>query len=271
MCGIAFVINYNQKKKIDLDMIGVMFSEMESRGTDSAGYYFERIENTKMVTRCIKAPTTASDLYAHIHWDKHTGKAKKYFDQYKLNGTERLIMLHTRNKTQGSEFDNNNNMPIFSQHYVLIHNGVIHSPRLKKYEYSGDVDSEEILARIETLGVEDGLQAVRGSMAVAFKKFESDKMYFGKRSSPLDLVYLANEKMLIGISEHKFVEIKPEDSMLSKILFSPSTNIVEMPDKMLYRVDLKSPKVEYECSIDVKFGGAWKKDVTGNKWIPNTE
>ena len=42
MCAIGFFINYHKTKKLDLEEVKGMFVEMEDRGTDSAGFYWER-------------------------------------------------------------------------------------------------------------------------------------------------------------------------------------------------------------------------------------
>jgi len=148
MCGIAFFINYG-KQQLNPEYVYELFEQLNLRGTDASGYYFERLENGKMVNRMVKAPVDSESLiYNCKQWENGDS-----LYPYKIDGTERLIMLHCRAKTRGSQFNNRNNMPIESKRYVLIHNGVVNNVKMEKYDYQAEVDSEEILARIERLGI----------------------------------------------------------------------------------------------------------------------
>ena len=45
MCGIGFFINYDKKKKLDLDLVEEVFIKLSWRGKDACGWYYERMEN----------------------------------------------------------------------------------------------------------------------------------------------------------------------------------------------------------------------------------
>jgi len=265
MCGIAFIINYNPKTKIDKNLIKHMFIEMEFRGTDASGYYFERENEGKMEVLARKHNIPATDL-----WDKTQEKKRMSKDdkRYKITGDERLILLHTRAKTRGDPIDNNNNHPIFSDNYVLIHNGQIHSTRLSYYDYKGRVDSEEILAYIETFGIREGLKKLNGDMSIIFKKYEDDEMFLYRNTNPLDLVYFPSKKILIGISSESFIEIDWIHKSVQNKIFSPYFIYETLPPDALYKISLTKKQFTLLDYIKVasNWGGktqVWKK----GEWV----
>ena len=241
MCGIGFVVNYNHKAPIPLDMVGEMFQEMEARGTDSSGIYWERKVDHKMVRRAFKMPGKARDVWQLVQNPK-PGIDKAYKElpvNYALNGTERLIMLHTRTSTKGSPKIHDNNMPIFSKNYVLIHNGVVRASRLPEYPYQGEVDSEEIIARVETLGLKNAIEGVSGSAAIAVKRFDEDSLWIYRHSNPLELVYLHDLGLLFGCSLSAYVPYKYDSSALAEYLFKAGpVSIVDVPEDSAFRISL---------------------------------
>lgn len=252
LCGIAFVINYSSHKGkvIQLDFYKSLFESLEKRGSDATGYYLERHEelskfnkNSGLTRSVFKQPIKASDFWTEATKAKHS-------TSYKINGKERLVMLHTRAKTQGHESNNDNNHPIFSDNYVIVHNGCIDSEKLEGYNYKGDCDTEHILAYIETYGMVEGLKKSVGTMSIIFKHLEEDKIYLYRNTNPLELAYLPKENILIGISSKLYL---PHDSgrKLNTRLFQPKMIIEELPEKHLYSISLKQRKVKCLEKIEV--------------------
>jgi len=291
MCGIGFIINYGTKK-LDLSFVRHLLEKLEIRGSEATGYYYERYTKNGIARGILKAPFNASLFWKMTQERKlfeddkeykkfleevksdneiieQLKKNKELYEQHRLLGNERLIMLHTRLKTAGSELNNLNNHPIWSrkggkEKYVLIHNGQIHEGYVKKYKYFAQVDSEDILANIETYGISKGLRKVTGTMAIVFKKMTEDTLYIYRNSNPVDLVYMSKEKLLIGSSDERYIR-KPDDidlekPDLNKMLIENNYRGVTVPSDMLFSIDLKKPNIKWEEKIDVPLYGTGKGD-----------
>ena len=288
ICGIGFIVNYNTKK-IDLSFIRHLLEKLEIRGSEATGYYYERQTKDKGMTRGVeKAPYKASLFWSMTQErtlfenkeefekflkeikgdDKLIEDAKRnrgIYQQHKLRGNERLILLHTRLKTTGTELNNLNNHPIWSEksNYVLIHNGMIHEGLVKKYPYLAQVDSEDILANIETYGISKGLKKIKGTMAIVFKKMTEDILYIYRNSNPFDLVYMPKEKLLIGSSDANYIRREEEDKEkpnLNKILIENNYRGLTVPCDTLFSIDLKKPDIKWKEKIDVPlYGGTTGK------------
>jgi asparagine synthetase B (glutamine-hydrolysing) len=247
MCGIAFVINYNTKNKVNLDIVKSMFISMKKRGTDASGIYWEREDGSSISRKLFKSPIESDKLWELVQSDKtpeHT------FERAQLFGTERLIMLHTRNMTQGNEADNHNNMPIYSKNYVLVHNGVIHAERSKSYAYNGAVDSEEILAKTEEVGLKKALSLINGSMAIAIKKIVDDELFIYRRNNPLYLLFFKDQNVLFGCSLADYVpHINKLKQRLGDGLFKSGCSILEVPEGELFKLSIKHRSIEREGNI----------------------
>jgi glucosamine 6-phosphate synthetase-like amidotransferase/phosphosugar isomerase protein len=259
MCGIAFFINYNAPKKMNLSIVGDSFIVLNKRGGDASGFYWERQGKDEMERGARKSAITSKELWEETQANsefnhpkeraemlkvlsakdkKSFKKSEEYYKYHKLTGTERLVMCHARWKTQGTKYDNNNNHPMFSKNFVLVHNGHLSiTNKVDDYPYIGDCDSEHILANIETYGMKTGIKNLAGSIAIVFKDFKEDKLYVYRRENPLDLVFLREENLLIGISDSDYVKettsIDFPDNM-----FQAGDRIVELPKHRLYSIDL---------------------------------
>lgn len=281
MCAIAFVINYSKKKKLNLERVESMFANMESRGRDASGFYFEREENKKTIRRLRKAPITTQNLWDLTQFNKQDGQTQKDFDKFKLNGTEKLLILHSRAMTQGEAKDNNNNHPLFSKNYILVHNGIVDDLHpVKTYPYKGLVDSEHILARIETYGISKGLGGLVADLAVIFKKKFEDAIYILRNYNPLALIWFQDEEVLIGVSDKSYVSIPDEFWAFSRVLFRPGHRVESLPKDWLYKISTKEPKIvsskqlpvhelDWNTKSDVKSQSDEKKSHARNvkKWI----
>lgn len=246
MCGIAFMINYNKKEKMPLDLVESIFTELKKRGTDSAGIYFERIEGKEVIRRMYKSPLHSDELYGIVQLGNTDVRVSKPVPkEYVLTGREYLIFLHARAKTRGTELDNNNNMPIFSENYALIHNGILSSPVLDGYNYLGKVDSEELLARIElSKSVKEGIQRTAGSMAVVIKHFDEKCIYVYRNSNPLYLIFFKKKRLLIGISDEAYVDTTIQKAVLQRSVFNPIVTIERIPSEILYKISLETGTID---------------------------
>ena len=285
MCAIAFIINYNKQKKLNLELVESLYDNMEARGKDASGFYFERKEKegrkTKTVRRLKKAPVPTQELWELTQIAPQEGQTKEDFEKFKLNGTENLIILHARAMTQGDAKDNNNNHPIFSQNYVLVHNGIVDDLKpISRYPYKGLVDSEHILARIETYGITEGLKGLIGDMAIIFKRKFEDGIYLCRNFNPLEIIWFPEEQIMIGISDDNYVSIPDEFWAFSKIIFRPGHRIESLPKDWLYKISTKEPKIllakelivreiDYNTKADVKAQEDGKKSHARNiqKWL----
>lgn len=245
MCGIAFFINYGNES-IPLQLYYDVFDLLSLRGTDSSGFYFERQEGKQIAKRMLKVPVESTTLIDMMkQWEKEDNLYK-----FKLDGSEKLVMMHCRAKTRGSELNNKNNMPIASKNYVLIHNGVIYSPKLQNYQYEAEVDSEEILARVETSGIKKGLKSCDGSMSVAIKPRSKDILYLYRNTNPLELVYSEESQILIGCSNADYVT--QGNRSLTSLIFGGKRNVITLPSEMLFTLNLDRKSIQKLCKISVK-------------------
>jgi len=234
MCGIGFIINYGESFSVSL--IGAMFKEMANRGDDASGIYFERKEGSKNVQRIIKAPIESEQFW----------KATQVGDNASLTlcGDEKLVLLHTRARTRGTEYDNNNNMPIYSSKFVLVHNGIVTNAKKEGYPYLGQVDSEEILAQIDG-GLAKGLKKITGSMAIVVRPRSGRFLWLYRNSNPLEVVYFQKHKLLVGCSSSRYIPgvfgaatTKPFTE-----IFKRETEANEVPAHTLFQVNVEKPEI----------------------------
>ena len=112
MCGImgyyAFGDIIPNKKKIE-----DMFILLETRGTDASGFAYLNNKNELQIT---KAETPASSLVKSPRW--------------KDLELPKIMIFHTRLKTQGEPTNNMNNHPLFTKKgLAIVHNGMIYNDK----------------------------------------------------------------------------------------------------------------------------------------------
>lgn len=248
MCGIGFVINYDEKP-INLDLVEFMFKNMEARGDDAAGIYYERPqENGSLLTRVYKAPLSPSVLWNSIQGKSKTlGIPDKVKNKWCLDGTETLIMMHSRSATSGTVSINENNMPIFSESWVLVHNGVVKAPMNPYFDYKGTVDSEHILAYLQTdPDITSAIGEISGSMAIAARELGTNNLYLYRNSNPLDIIIPTGEKTIWGCSRSEYII----DRDILKIVendvnpFFSGYDIYALQSDTLYRMKTDRPSFE---------------------------
>lgn len=195
MCGIMGYYSFGNKLP-DKNKITKMFSLLESRGTDASGYAF--VENSNLVVH--KAPIKSSALIKT--------------DEWKQLELPKVMILHCRMKTQGTELNNANNHPLFSkQGIALVHNGVIYNDKeiFGKKERDSEVDSESILHLLSLKVKGDKIKRlfdkIEGSFAVAvIDKNEPDELILIKKDNPIDLYYNSDDDILYFCSERQIMK-----------------------------------------------------------------
>lgn len=195
MCGIMGFISFGNNLP-DKEKISDMFSLLETRGRDAAGYAF--IKDNNLVIH--KAPVKSSDLIKT--------------DEWKNLRLPRIMILHTRMKTQGTEKNNANNHPLFSKNGIaIVHNGIIYNDEeiIGKKQRDGEVDSESILHLLSIKYRGDKIKRLferaEGSFALAvIDKSQPEKLFLIKRDNPIDLYYNSDEDILYFCSERSIMQ-----------------------------------------------------------------
>jgi hypothetical protein len=166
MCGIGGLIKSHEvNNELTYKVMSTMTLLLAERGKQATGVY-----SSEGLGTIRKAPVEPKDFKL---WPQRYGQ---------------VTFVHTRQATIGDPSDNHNNHPIYGPKYVMVHNGCCSMiPEIKEYKYMGKVDSERLLALVETKGL-DGLKDFQGSAAIAFcKKTQPDKVWFWKWGNPLVL------------------------------------------------------------------------------------
>lgn len=172
MCGIAGWIGHMPDPKRAFDILA---NPLMSRGMDAGG-----------VGVFSKA--------AQNIW-KQPGPIMNVFDQ---NGPDifsravnaDVVFIHTRLATHGSPNNNVNNHPIWGNRYILIHNGIVQTDKIRPAR--GQTDSEQMLQAIEEKGLPEGLWEARGTKSIALYDKYSNKCYLFRNFYPLYYVVKEN-------------------------------------------------------------------------------
>jgi glucosamine 6-phosphate synthetase-like amidotransferase/phosphosugar isomerase protein len=184
------------EKKPDKKTVTKMFSLLETRGRDALGFSFIR-ENNLIVH---KDGIRSSELVKSDEWKKLV--------------LPKVMILHTRMKTQGTEKNNANNHPLFNKDGLcLVHNGMIHNDReiFATKKRDAEVNSEAILAVLSAKHKGDKIKRVfdrlEGSFAFAvIDKNNPDTLIFVKKDNPLELYFDVKNEILYFCSERCIVQ-----------------------------------------------------------------
>jgi len=172
MCGIAGFFRKNDDAKMEPEKLIEMFSSLQLRGTDAAGWAWAKPNGRVAIT-------------------KSRGSAEKILKMPKADlfikdaARSKWALFHCRAATNGTKFDNRNNHPLYTNKAVIVHNGVIHSG--KNIKTLGDCDSELIGRLIDEVGMIEAITYIGGSIATAFHLFEEpDSFYLYRESNPIE-------------------------------------------------------------------------------------
>ncbi len=211
------------------------------RGTDATGVAI--VQGKEIIVE--KAPIKSS-LFIKDYLFKHMDLLSK----------TNLAIGHTRNKTQGSEKDNNNNHPIHSKQWVMIHNGICSSmDRIKDYKYHGEVDSEILLSHVETYGLEIGLSHLSGYAAIALiDRGNPTNLYLWRHNEIIFIGHDRRSRTIFFASSEALLEHGLANEMK---LFS-TFQIRKLPEEDLFKLTHSPLNLErlYEIEI-ISTGGRY--------------
>ena len=196
MCGIMGYYCFGDKKP-EKEKIADMFSLLQSRGTDASGFAFIKEEGSLIVN---KSAVRSSEMIKTKEWK-----------ELKL---PKVMILHTRMKTQGTEKNNANNHPLFSKNGIaLVHNGVIYNDKeiFGRKQRDAEVDSEAILSVLSLKGKGDKIKRLfdrlEGAFAVALiNKAEPEKLVLIKKDNPVELYFDTKGDILYFCSERGIMQ-----------------------------------------------------------------
>lgn len=241
MCGIFGFIT-DKPSKTNAEMFVDLCKASAIRGHDATGM---AIVVDKATVSIDKAPIKASEFITeHIK------------PKMNLLSTTHLAIGHTRNKTQGSEKDNNNNHPINGKKWIMIHNGTCSSmQRITDYKYKGEVDSEILLSHVEEYGVEKGLSNLAGYAAIAMLcRTNYKELYLWRHNENIYLAYDRDSKTIFFASTDSILEF----GVANEFEIFSSFQIRKMPEDIIYVASHSPLTLEGKISIDVKPKYEWK-------------
>lgn len=241
MCGLSGVI-FGQKKRTDkeIEEIKQIFTSMfifsEERGHHASGLATLDLDGK---THLYKLPIPPSRMVTLSGYNKILKT---------INNKTTLLIGHSRWKTVGSEYNNNNNQPIIAGSILGTHNGTIRNATslFKKYQFKrmAEVDSE-ILFRMANASLQDGvvntntyknyLSECQGDLSCVFaSKEDPNCVYLFKGSRPLNLYYNHRLQVIIYSSCASYIE--------ESITESQGWVPLKMPERKMYQT----------CFIDFK-------------------
>jgi len=196
MCGImgyyAFGNKLPNKNKIEN-----MFVLLETRGKDASGFAFLNSRNELEV---VKSDVPASELL------------KK--DSWKQLNLPKIMIFHTRLKTQGEPSNNMNNHPLFTKKgLAIVHNGMIYNDKEifgTKEKRDAEVDSEAILLQLSSKSndpIKHVFETLDGGFAVAsINKANPTTLTLFRKDNPIELYYNSEDDILYFCSERRIMQ-----------------------------------------------------------------
>ena len=287
MCGITGYITTkpNQAKNAKQTMADLLLYS-SSRGTDATGIAF--VHNEKII--CVKKGIPASKF---IQSAPYKNAIKRY--------SPKIMIGHTRAKTQGDQKDNNNNHPLIAGNIALVHNGVLYNEddvfKDFKLERKGEVDSEAIVqlvnhfktkkSDITRVAIQCTCKEIRGNMAIAVINAKNDReLHLVSSGNPCVLAYQKSTGTIFFASEldilkyalyqgkqyHRFFyDYTNTDDFIFRELDAEEGVRLTAEKTSQYKVEryVYSYKSDYDYSSYHRGehweGGAWVKDVKPTK------
>jgi asparagine synthetase B (glutamine-hydrolysing) len=197
MCGIFGWLKPKTYENGSFDLTKILrdgLVETQSRGKDATGFYSR---GTGIIKHSIPATKFVEDSIPDDICD------------------EPFVIGHCRQasvgKTDKIDLENDLNAhPFESKNWVLVHNGTVNLPKLKGYKYTSSVtggnvvDSESILAYIESTSLKNALSSLKGAATVIAYHKAQNKMYFwtdGNRPLAIGfyngMVFFASTKQIL--------------------------------------------------------------------------
>lgn len=201
MCGIVGFITKGNARQDVLDAIEMALMLDVKRGSDACGVAWLTPDNTLKVR---KGPGTTDRLLAN----------------YELQPTQ-LFVGHNRAATVGSKDYNENNHPLVSGSYVLVHNGAVtmDADNRKKLglEPEAEVDSQLIVQAIRLCAekgastpaaIVEAAKYINGTFACALMNAkEPGRVWLFKREyPPMKLVYMPKLCTIFFASDEDYIK-----------------------------------------------------------------
>ncbi len=209
------------------------------RGTDATGVCV--VTNDKV--QIDKAPIEAAVFIKE--------KLPKWKDKISVAN---ICIGHTRKWTVGKPQDNNNNHPIESKNWVMVHNGSCTGmDRIKEYKYNGEVDSEVLLSHIEQFGIQNGISHLGwGSAGVALiKKDDTSRIILFRHNEPIYVGYSKKDATIFFASSDDILDNATANLFQ---LFS-QLQIKKLPEDYVYELSHSPLNGMFSGRVEVKRTG----------------
>ncbi len=241
MCGIFGFIT-GEPSKEHFDILCKLAEESAIRGTDATGVAYFVPKERK--------------YYIHKN-NVDSGE----FEKDVMKGLKTVISKtpvcigHVRKWTIGKPDDNNNNHPIFSKDYIMVHNGhVPKTPEIENYKYQGAVDTERMLAQIQTHGLKDGLEKSEGTAAIALlnRRPKQKEILLYRHSNPLWLAYKPDTKTVFFASTEDILDDSLNTDYYLSFFRKRDYLLKEIPADEVYKLVLRddgTPTIEFVQSV----------------------
>lgn len=257
MCGIFGFIT-SKPAVVNYDFLVRLAEKSSIRGTDATGIsYFDETDKKYYIE---KNNVGAGDFYNEIMKGRKKDITKT-----------RICIGHTRNWTTGTPEDNNNNHPIFSKDFIMVHNGMcVRTPKVDAYKYIGTVDSELILAQIQINGIKTGLENSDGSAGIALinRRPKKKEVLLYRHGRPLWLAYDPDQPTIWFASTDEILDRSLNIKVLAGFFRESSYYMKELPEDQLWRLTFDKdgkPMVEYVEPIKLGEKFSYVEYMTKNK------
>lgn len=227
MCGIFGVIT-KKPSEATYEMLQRLMITSEERGKDAAG---------------LMLITKAGEFVVNKKPGTPTSFAKEEMPKMKdIICHAPVVIGHTRAPTVGKPSDNNNNHPVVSKDWGMVHNGgCTRTEKVKDYKYMGEVDSELLLAWVQTEGLKGLGRVGSGSAAVALiNKKDLSKVYLWRETNPT-YVGVSPDSNLIAFASTRDIL---EKCTPKRYGFIPSFGAAETDYRRLYTIDVATLDVD---------------------------
>jgi len=224
MCGIAGWFRYGDTKVTRGELKGLL-KNLAVRGTDATGVSWE----DKKQFWSLKAPLEAKEFV----------KLPDLKQKVPSILNSRWALLHTRQATHGTAYNNLNNHPIQNEQGLIIHNGMVsvkaHLPS------KGETDTEQLLLHVQKFGLEEGIKKMAGTMSFAYVDYSLPGFFLYSHCSSLVWGYDIERDMFVFCSTDPILAKSwTFERYLDKF---PKLVMYEMPTDTVYHIDKEITKI----------------------------
>lgn len=232
MCGIGGIYMKNDEPAPVL-LLAVEWAMLATRGTDASGFAWRAVDqDTKTWHQWFKGAVASYD---------HVEEMARFLEAE----PPQWMMMHCRHQTKGDKKNNENNHPVHSPgaSVVLVHNGMIYNDdelfrtRWKDQQRPAMVDTIALATAIAIGGMDELLQSVEGSIAIAYSQRrepnvvnlytnghsplwvweDDDKVAWSSTQSLMPLGLMSGEGKGRTLTAGEFVRIAPDAVEYSQI------------------------------------------------------